>query len=295
MLSNNDKTYILNSFNKKGYHFPIDLLTEQNNFYYHKYIECIKRIKKKSLQFEHKFKSHLIFKWVNDLMKSEKILSLVKPILGNNILCWNSILFFKPKKTKYFVGWHEDKTYWRLKNDNIVTVSIALSDSNPENGCLKILKKKIDNVTYKINQPRFNMLARGQEAIISENEEFDYITLKSGQCAIFNQKTVHGSEPNNSDQDRLLLAFRYITPDNSTEMNHKSATIVCGKDNYGFYEQEPIPDKDFQNNCIKYHQRLMSKQAMIFGKSKLKKFSLDFLTPILKYDFIRSLYYNYFK
>jgi len=295
MVSNNDKTYILNSFNKKGYHFPIDLLNEQSNFYYHKYINCIEKIKKGSLKFEHKFKSHLIFKWVNDLMRCEKILSIVKPILGNDILCWNSILFFKPKKTEYFVGWHEDKTYWELKNDNIVTVSIALSESNPENGCLKILTKKIDNITYKITRPRFNILARGQEAIIDEKEEFDYITLKSGQCAIFNQKSVHGSGPNRSDNDRLLLAFRYITPDNSTKMNHKSASIISGKDNYGFYEQEPIPNQDFQIDCVEFHQKLMAKQAMIFGKSKLKKFNLDFLTSILKFDFVRGFYYNYFK
>jgi len=295
MLSNNDKTYILNTFNKKGYYFPIDLLTEGNNFYYHKYIECIKHIKKNSLKFEHKFKSHLIFKWINDLMRNEKIISLVKPMLGDNILCWNSILFFKPKRTKYFVGWHEDKTYWRLKNNNIVTVSIALSDSTLENGCLKILKKKIDNVKYKTHKPKFNMLARGQEAIIDENEEFDYITLKSGQCAIFNQNTIHGSESNNSDKDRLLLAFRYITPDNTTEMNHKSASLVCGKDSFGFYDQEPTPNEDFQKDCLDYHQKLMSNQAMIFGKSKLKKFNLDFISPLLKYDFIRGLYYNYFK
>ena len=67
MPSYSDTTYILNSFNKKGYCFPIDLLSEENNFYYHKYIDSIKKIKKNSLKFEHKFKSHLVFKWVNDL------------------------------------------------------------------------------------------------------------------------------------------------------------------------------------------------------------------------------------
>ena len=295
MPSYNDTTYILNSFNKKGYCFPIDLLSEENNFYYDKYIKSVKEIKKNSLKFEHKFKSHLIFKWINDLMRDEKIISLVKKILGEDILCWNSILFFKPKKTKYFVGWHEDRTYWKLKNDNIVTISIALSDSNPENGCLKILKKKIDNIKYKIHKPKFNMLARGQEAIIEENEEFDYITLKSGQCAIFDQNIVHGSESNNSEKDRLLLAFRYITPDNTTEMNHKSASLICGKDSFGFYQQEPIPKKDFQKDCLEFHQKLMSKQAAIFGKSKLEKLNLGFVSPIIKSDFVRGLYYKYFK
>ena len=294
-MLNNDRTYILNSFNKKGYHFPIDLLNEDKNLYYHQYKNSVKKIKSSSLKFEHKFKSHLVFKWVNDLMRNEKILSIVRPILGDNILCWNAILFFKPKKSEYFVGWHEDASYWNLKNNNIVTVSLALSESNPENGCLKILKNKIENVSYKIKQPKYNMLARGQDAIVNDDEDFEYITLKPGQCAIFNQNTVHGSESNRSNNDRLLLAFRYITPDNTTKMNHKSASIVSGQDNYGFYEKEPIPSEDFQKNCIKFHQKLMSKQAIIFAKSKLNKFKLNFLTQFLKLGIARGFYYNYFK
>ena len=139
MELNNNKNEIINTFKDKGYFFPIDLFSNSQSSYYKKYIDSVSQIKASSLKFEHKFKSHLIFKWVNDLMRDDRILSIVKPILGNDILCWNSIFFYKPKNTEYFVGWHEDKTYWKLKNNNIVTVSIALSDSNPENGCLKIM------------------------------------------------------------------------------------------------------------------------------------------------------------
>lgn len=295
MQQNNNKTEIINTFKDKGYFFPIDLFSNNESFYYKKYIDSVAKINTPSLKFEHKFKSHLIFKWVNDLMRNEKILSIVKPILGNDILCWNSIFFYKPKKTEYFVGWHEDKTYWRLRNNNIVTVSIALSDSNPENGCLKIIKEKMSNVSYSTKKPKFNMLARGQDAIIDNNIEFDYVTLKSGQCAIFGQETVHGSGPNRSDKDRLLLAFRYITPENFTDMNHKSASLVSGEDKYNLYEKEPVPDEDFQKDCVKFHQKLMAKQARIFGKDKLSKFKLSFLSPVLKSNFVRGFYYNYFK
>lgn len=293
-LSNN-KTEIINAFKDKGYFFPIDLFPNNESFYYKKYIDSVEKIKTSSLKFEHKFKSHLIFKWVNDLMRNDKILSIVKPILGNDILCWNSIFFYKPKKTEYFVGWHEDKTYWRLKNNNIVTVSIALSDSNPENGCLKIIKEKMTNVSYSTKKPKFNMLARGQNAIIDDNLEFDHVSLKSGQCAIFGQETVHGSGPNRSNNDRLLLAFRYITPENFTDMNHKSASLVSGEDKYNLYEKEPIPNQDFQKNCVQFHQKLMGKQAKIFGKDKLRKFKLSFLSSILKSSMFRGFYYNYFK
>ena len=295
MEGNNNKTQIVNAFRDKGYYFPIDLFTGKGSYYYDKYIDSIKKIKKSSLKYEHKFKTHLIFKWVNDLMRDEKILSLVRPILGNNILCWNSIFFYKPKHTEYFVGWHEDKTYWQLKNDNIVTVSIALSESNIENGCLKIIRRKIKDVSYTTKRPKFNMLARGQDAKIHESEEFDFVKLKTGQCAIFSQDTIHGSGPNISNEDRLLLAFRYLSPENSTKLNHKTASLVSGKDDYGFYQNEPIPNYDFEKNCVKFHENLMAKQATVFGKDKLKKFKLDFLSPVFRSSFVRGFYYNYFK
>jgi len=295
METNNNKAHIINTFKDKGYYFPIDLFSDSENYYYKKYTDSIKKIKKSSLKYEHKFKTHLIFKWVNDLMRDENILSIVKPILGNDILCWNSIFFYKPRQTKYFVGWHEDKTYWRLKNNNIVTVSIALSESNPKNGCLKIIKRKIKNISYQIKKPKFNMLARGQDAEISENEEFDNVTLKPGQCAIFGQETVHGSGPNFSDNDRLLLAFRYISPENSTELNHNTATLISGRDDYNFYKQEPVPSYDFDEKCLEFHQKLMARQATFFGKDKLKKFKLDFLSPVFKSSLVRGFYYNYFK
>ena len=64
---------------------------------------------------------------------------------------------------------------------------------------------------------------------------------------------------------------------------------------FGFYQQEPVPKEDFQKDCLEFHQKLMSKQAAIFGKSKLEKLNLGFVSPIIKSDFIRGLYYKYFK
>jgi|TARA_B110000211_G_scaffold206613_1_gene241780 non-heme Fe2+,alpha-ketoglutarate-dependent halogenase len=294
MLSHSKIEEIVTSYKSKGFYHPIKLFDNNKDFYL-KYLESVSKIKNSSLKFEHRFKSHLIFKWVNDLMRDKRIISLVSPILGENILCWNSIFFYKPKKTKYFVGWHEDKTYWKLKNNNIITVSIALTVSNLKNGCLKISKHKINKVQYRTNNPKYNMLARGQDAILDLNTESEDLILNAGECAIFNQEAVHGSGPNNSDEDRLLLAFRFISPENITDMNHKSATLVSGVDNYNFYEKEPQPRFDLDPVSLKFHQEKMAKQAMIFGREKLNKYYLGFLSSLIKIRKIRELYYNYFK
>ena len=80
------------------------------------------------------------------------------------------------------------------------------------------------------------MLARGQNAIMDDDEEVEYAELKPGECSIFKQDAIHGSEPNKSNNDRILLALRFISPDNVTQKdNHKSATLVQGEDNFRLY------------------------------------------------------------
>ena len=124
-----------------GYSFPIKILDQNDaiNLGYY-YNETKNKYVSSNLIFEHKFKSHLIFKKINDLIFNKKMLDIAEKIIGPNILCWNSIIFYKKPYSKNFVGWHEDKSYWYLDNDNILSFSIALTESNIDNGCLKFLK-----------------------------------------------------------------------------------------------------------------------------------------------------------
>ncbi len=290
MISNIKKNLIL-----KGYSFPIKILDENiAEQIYEEYKQDLKKIKSERLKFEHKFKSHLVFPWMHNLMTNNKIIEIAKQILGENILCWNSIIFFKKGGTNNFVGWHEDKTYWQLRNDNVLTFSLALTKSSKDNGCLKILKKKRE-VVYETKDTKNNMLARGQNAIISKDEDFDYVELSPGECSLFKQDVVHGSDSNKSENDRMLVALRYISTDNFNKNNHKSAYLVSGVDKYNFYENEPTPNKKFDKRCLLFHNKIMSKQANIFAYYKLKKYYLSFLSKILTISFIRGFYYKFFK
>ena len=289
------KENIILKIEKTGYYYPFKALDDHDVQAFKKeYYKLIKKIKSPSMEFEYKFKSHLLFKWVNNLIRNENILEIAREYLGKNILCWNSIFFHKKKKSKNFVGWHEDKTYWNLANDKILSFSLAITNSNVENGCLKILKNR-RKVNYEDKDIKNNMLARGQNAIIDKNEEFEYIKLNPGECSIFKQDIIHGSDPNLSNEDRILLVIRYISPDNNTFGNHRSATLVSGKDDFNFYEKEPIPRYDFDEECVKFHQELMKKQATIFAKHKLKKIKLPFLSNIASHKLARGIYYKYFK
>jgi non-heme Fe2+,alpha-ketoglutarate-dependent halogenase len=66
-------------------------------------------------------KSHLLFTWLNDLIRHESILDAVEDIIGPDILCWGTSFFIKEPHNPAYVSWHQDSTYWGLEPADIAT------------------------------------------------------------------------------------------------------------------------------------------------------------------------------
>ena len=205
-------------------------------------------------------KPHMIFPWIRQLAAHEKILSSIKPILGDDILLWYSVIFVKPPASDMYVPWHQDATYWALKNrDEGLTVWLALNDVNRHNGSMSYLPGShhlVLDSDHSISRNRQNILARGQvlNGVVAKNEK--WISLNAGQASIHHNMLVHRSEPNHSNQPRLGIAFRYIKPDNrpvTLKWMKRSATLVSGKDCHHHFAQDPNPINDSLAKCKRAH------------------------------------------
>src|ERR1700759_144178 len=95
-------------------------------------------------------KSHLLFTWLNDLIRHPRILDAVEDVIGPNILCWGSSFFIKEPLNPSFVSWHQDSTYWGLDPADVVTAWVAFSDSTPANGAMRGIpgSHKLDQVPH---------------------------------------------------------------------------------------------------------------------------------------------------
>ena len=82
-------------------------------------------------------KTHLVFTWLNDLIRHPGILDAVEDIIGPNILCWGTSFFIKEPRNPSYVSWHQDSTYWGLEPADIVTAWVALSESTLANGAMR--------------------------------------------------------------------------------------------------------------------------------------------------------------
>ena len=113
-------------------------------------------------------KSHLLFTWLNDLIRHERILDAVEDVIGPDILCWGTSFFIKEPHNPAYVSWHQDLTYWGLDPADIVTAWVALSDSTTENGAMRVVpgSHTMAQVPHRDTFRPENLLSRGQEIMV---------------------------------------------------------------------------------------------------------------------------------
>ena len=212
-------------------------------------------------------KPHLLLPWLADLVRHPSVLDAVEDVLGPDILCWGSGFFNKKGGDGTFVSWHQDATYWGLSESDVLTAWIALSDSTPANGCMRVVPgtQDADQLPHADTFAKDNLLSRGQEIAVEvdETKAVD-VVLAAGEMSLHHVKIVHGSERNESDRPRIGYAVRYI-PTRIQQLSgiRDSATLVRGTDRFGNFDHEPAPLSDFHPDAVAYHAAMLERQVAI--------------------------------
>ena len=203
-----------------------------------------------------RFKNHLLFKWLSDLIRSPRILDTVEDIIGPDILVWSTDWWIKEANSPQFVSWHQDSQYWGLDTDKLVTVWVALSPSTIQSGCMRVLpgSHQGPDLTHEETFHNDNMLTRGQSiSTIDENSAVNLV-VDTGQAVLFAFRIAHASYPNQTTDRRIGLAIRFIPPDSrQLYSDQDSAALVRGKDNHHNFELEPEPRYDFDPVAVAFH------------------------------------------
>ena len=54
-------------------------------------------------------KAHLVFTWLDALIRERTILDAVEDLIGPDILCWSSGFFIKDAHDPSYVSWHQEQ------------------------------------------------------------------------------------------------------------------------------------------------------------------------------------------
>ena len=252
-----------------GYVAPIRVMTTAQAAELRARLEGFERTQGGPLKGALRHKTHLLFTWLNDLVRNEKILDAVEDLYGGNLLCWTTNFFIKEANDPAFVSWHQDSTYWGLSRPDVVTAWVALSTSNRANGAMEVMPKThlLDQIPHRDTFSPNNLLTRGQEvAVAVDPAAAQAIELQPGEMSLHHVRLIHGSPPNSSPERRIGFAIRYIPTDVRQIEGEDSATLVRGVDDYRTFEHEPRPLSDLDPEFVRMHQAIADRNAKILYK-----------------------------
>ncbi|MFO1349225.1 MAG: phytanoyl-CoA dioxygenase family protein [Gammaproteobacteria bacterium] len=264
-------------YQERGYYHPIPVLSSAEAKDYRRRLEDYEARTGGPIGGVYRHKSHLLFTWLNDLIRHPAILDAVEDILGPNLLCWSSSFFIKEAHDPSYVSWHQDSTYWGLSRPDVTTAWIGFTDSNLSNGCMEVIPGTHgEQVEHHDTYAKNNLLSRGQEIAVKVDEARAIpIELKAGQMSLHHVRLFHSSPQNPSNDRRIGYAIRYIPTDVYQVKGPKDfATLVRGVDRHGHYEHEQSPKQDLDADALAYHKRVCDFQGQIlYAGAPIKPFT----------------------
>ena len=267
----------LNHYKDKGYISPVNALTSSEAKEIRDEIEKIEKKWPGALEGINRNYIHLISPIFNKVCLNKNILDSVESIIGKNILICGTTLFIKNPNEKGFVSYHQDAKYIGLEPYNWVTVWLAVTDSNEQNGCMRMLSgsQKENLKTHEQKFDQNNLLTRGQTITNVQLDKTDSIILEAGQVSLHHPKIVHGSGLNQSNDRRLGFVIQSYIGDNVDQVIGKMFVQKArGEDKYKFHEYSKIPLQLMGKNEVNSQNKANEELAKIFynGSKKIGKF-----------------------
>jgi len=148
-------------------------------------------------------------------LMNEKVYDIIEPLIGPDFGLFSSHFISKEPNVGKATPWHEDSGYWAGRfdqfSDGIVTIWLALDESNLENGCMQLIPGTHlrDDFVYEPCSTDENIFM-SQIVNIDENEAAA-CELKRGEYSLHDARIVHGAKLNKSTKRRCGYTMRYFS------------------------------------------------------------------------------------
>jgi non-heme Fe2+,alpha-ketoglutarate-dependent halogenase len=157
---------------------------------------------------------HLAFRWAWDLATHPAVLDAVESILGPDLLIQATMVLTKPAGDPGVVAWHQDGTKSGIHRFPNTTAWIALWDSTPDNGCVRVVPGSHHNAILPHVQPSGEHDLRESPEVaveVDESQAMD-VALRAGEMSLHHSNIIHSSKANDSTERRTGFIVRFATP-----------------------------------------------------------------------------------
>ncbi len=264
----------LKQYENEGFVSPINIFSKDKAKQIRNEIEIIEKKLPNELEKSGRYNAHLISPLLDEVTHNENILNAVESLIGVNILVCGTTLFIKNPGEGGFVSYHQDAKYIGLEPHNWVTAWVAITDSNENNGCMKMwsgshkdnLKEHDQNFNEK------NLLTRGQTVNNVPINHTVPLVLNAGQMSLHHPRTVHGSGINKTNDRRIGFVIQsYIGTNVKQVLGKNSVQLARGEDKYNFHEKIGRPNSLLNEADIKIKKKENENLQEIFYKDSNKK------------------------
>ncbi|MEO6845413.1 MAG: phytanoyl-CoA dioxygenase family protein [Ginsengibacter sp.] len=167
------------------------------------------------------------------LTKSERMVKSVDTLMeGDSVVChFHSKLMQKEPRVGGAWEWHQDYGYW-YKNeflfpDQMMSVMVAITKANKENGCLQVIKgsHKMGRIEHGFAGEQVGASQHYVDLAL-KTMELIYVEIMPGDALFFHSNLLHRSEGNLSEAPRWSLISVYNRSENIPYNEPSQSSIV---------------------------------------------------------------------
>lgn len=151
---------------------------------------------------------------IRGLYEDSPLRQAASELLGEEIENFHSKLMMKKAGRGSFTPWHSDWGYWKktFTRPCQMNAFLAIDRSTLENGCIRYVPGSHKEYIEHESNPNAHGFGIGLPGGL---DAFDHepIEMEPGDVAFHGSLTIHASEANNSDRDRVMNTFAFTAKD----------------------------------------------------------------------------------
>ena len=147
------------------------------------------------------------YPYINAYAKSNFLKKIVQQILGKKIYLFNEQLVNKSPNTPSSFSWHQDSGYIHFRHKPYLSIWLALTDTNLNNGALSIIPTNLNKIKYA-TEHKWQEKSKDLGIKVNNDKKLD-ICVKAGTLVLFSSLTPHSSGANKTNKNRKAYLSQY--------------------------------------------------------------------------------------
>ncbi len=246
------------AFHRDGFVSPIDVFPEETALRLRTELEAAEAKWPEAFVGAARNNAHLNLTCLDEIVHNDVLVDAIEDLIGPDILNYGTVLFIKEAHDPGFVSWHQDARYMGLEPHVGVTAWIALSHSNEQSGCMRMIPGSHDEIReHNDTFADQNILTRGQEVQDIDPTSAVSLILRPGQMSIHSARVIHASQPNQSNDRRIGFVVQpYMPPHVKQTIKRTGAQLIRGTDSHGNFDPIGRPKNNMAPEDVAMRDRI---------------------------------------